>query len=81
MCTAISKGEPAPATVDAISLKDPGSGLEILEGQMVQTGTHIGRVGMTGRTTTGPHFHWGIKYGKDWIDPALVLRAMYSSRS
>ena len=60
-------------------LKDPGSGLEIWEGQRVQTGTRIGRVGMTGRTT-GPHLHWGIKYGKDWIDPALVLRAMYSSR-
>ena len=61
-------------------LKDPGSGLEIWEGQMVQTGARIGRVGMTGRTT-GPHLHWGIKYGKDWIDPALVLRAMYTPRS
>ena len=61
-------------------LNDAGSGLEIWEGQMVQTGARIGRVGMTGRTT-GPHLHWGIKYGKDWIDPALVLRAMYASRS
>ena len=61
-------------------LNDAGSGLEIWEGQMVQTGARIGRVGMTGRTT-GPHLHWGIKYGKDWIDPALVLRAMYASGS
>ena len=61
-------------------LKDPGSGVELWEGQMVQTGARIGRIGMTGRTT-GPHLHWGIKYGKDWIDPALVLRAMYTPRS
>ena len=61
-------------------LNDPGSGIEIWEGQMVQTGARIGRIGMTGRTT-GPHLHWGIKYGKDWIDPALVLRAMYTPGS
>ncbi|NEO61799.1 MAG: M23 family metallopeptidase, partial [Moorea sp. SIO4G2] len=40
----------------------------------------IGRVGMTGRTT-GPHLHWGLKYGKQYVDPAQVLRAMYKTRA
>ncbi|MDB9524852.1 M23 family metallopeptidase [Oscillatoria sp. CS-180] len=60
-------------------LVDSGGGLRIREGQAVDTGTRIGRIGMTGRTT-GPHLHWGLKYDGDWVDPALVLRAMYSSQ-
>lgn len=58
---------------------DHAGGLRIQEGQMVNTGTRIGRIGMTGRTT-GPHLHWGLKYNGNWVDPALVLRAMYSSQ-
>lgn len=58
---------------------DSAGGLRIREGQMVNTGTRIGRIGMTGRTT-GPHLHWGLKYNGNWVDPALVLRAMYSSQ-
>jgi hypothetical protein len=61
-------------------LSDPDGGLRIFQGQTVTTGMRVGRVGMTGRTT-GPHLHWGIKYGKDWIDPALVLRAMYQQQT
>jgi len=61
-------------------LSDPDGGLRIFQGQTVTTGMRVGRVGMTGRTT-GPHLHWGIKYGKDWIDPALVLRAMYQQQA
>ncbi|MEN9207336.1 MAG: M23 family metallopeptidase [Gloeomargarita sp. GMQP_bins_120] len=60
-------------------LDDPGSGLVIREGQWVATGSRIGRVGMTGRTT-GPHLHWGLQYDGRWIDPALVLRAMLSDQ-
>lgn len=60
-------------------LIDNEGGLKIREGQRVRTGTRIGRVGMTGRTT-GPHLHWGLKYEGNWVDPALVLRAMYSSQ-
>ncbi|MCS6783415.1 MAG: M23 family metallopeptidase, partial [Gloeomargarita sp. SKYG98] len=60
-------------------LDDPGSGLVIREGQWVPTGARIGRVGMTGRTT-GPHLHWGLQYDGNWIDPALILRAMYHQR-
>lgn len=60
-------------------LIDSDGNLQIREGQHIGTGSRIGRVGMTGRTT-GPHLHWGLKYQGNWVDPALVLRAMYSSQ-
>lgn len=53
--------------------------IKIYEGQMISAGARIGHVGMTGRTT-GPHLHWGLKYSRQWVDPALVLRAMYASQ-
>ena len=59
---------------------DRGGGIEIIQGQVVQAGTRIGRVGVTGRTT-GPHLHWGMKYQGSWIDPALVIKAMYDAQS
>jgi murein DD-endopeptidase MepM/ murein hydrolase activator NlpD len=58
---------------------DRDGGIQIWEGQTVVAGQRIGRVGMTGRTT-GPHLHWGLKFNGNWVDPALVLRAMYSSQ-
>jgi murein DD-endopeptidase MepM/ murein hydrolase activator NlpD len=58
---------------------DREGGVQIWEGQDVTAGTRIGRVGMTGRTT-GPHLHWGLKFNSNWVDPALVLRAMYASQ-
>jgi murein DD-endopeptidase MepM/ murein hydrolase activator NlpD len=58
---------------------DREGGLQIREGQDIASGARIGRVGMTGRTT-GPHLHWGLKYRESWVDPALVLRAMYDSQ-
>ena len=61
------------------ALVDREGGLEIREGQDLPSGARIGRVGMTGRTT-GPHLHWGMKYSGNWVDPALVLRAMYDSQ-
>jgi murein DD-endopeptidase MepM/ murein hydrolase activator NlpD len=59
---------------------DREGGLRIAEGSVVEAGERVGRVGMTGRTT-GPHLHWGLKYDNNWVDPALVLRAMYSSQA
>ncbi|NMF81963.1 M23 family metallopeptidase [Nodosilinea sp. P-1105] len=56
-------------------LVDRAGGIEIRQGQTVQSGQRIGRVGMTG-ATTGPHLHWGLKYDGAWIDPALVIKAM-----
>jgi murein DD-endopeptidase MepM/ murein hydrolase activator NlpD len=61
-------------------LIDREGGLLLWEGQQVPTGARIGRVGMSGRTT-GPHLHWGVKYADQYIDPALVLRAMYTQQS
>jgi murein DD-endopeptidase MepM/ murein hydrolase activator NlpD len=60
-------------------LIDRGGGIQIWAGQTVPAGSRIGRVGMTGRTT-GPHLHWGLKYSGQWVDPALVLRAMYAEQ-
>lgn len=57
-------------------LIDRAGGIVLWQGQTVQAGVRIGRVGMTGRTT-GPHLHWGLKYAKNYVDPALVLQAMY----
>lgn len=56
-------------------LVDPDGGIQIRQGDAVKSGKRIGRIGMTG-LTTGPHLHWGLKYQGNWIDPALVLRAM-----
>ena len=60
-------------------LIDRAGGIVIWQGQQVTAGARIGRVGMTGRTT-GPHLHWGLKYAKNYVDPALVLRAMFAQQ-
>lgn len=59
---------------------DREAGLQIWQGQTIPAGARIARVGMTGRTS-GPHLHWGLKYGGRWVDPALVLREMYAQQS
>jgi murein DD-endopeptidase MepM/ murein hydrolase activator NlpD len=61
------------------TMVDGPGGIRIREGQEIASGARIGRVGMTGRTT-GPHLHWGLKYQSSWVDPALVLQAMYESQ-
>lgn len=58
---------------------DRVAGIQIWEGQQIPTGVRIGRVGMTGRTT-GPHLHWGLKYRNNHVDPAMVLREMFSQQ-
>lgn len=65
---------------DSRYLIDREGGIQISEGQLVSAGSRIGRVGMTGRTT-GPHLHWGLKYANNYVDPALVLRAMYGQQA
>ncbi len=61
------------------SLIDRAGGIQIWEGQQIPSGFPIGRVGMSGRTT-GPHLHWGLKYANNYVDPAVVLRAMFSQQ-
>jgi murein DD-endopeptidase MepM/ murein hydrolase activator NlpD len=60
-------------------LVDRPGGIQIPEGQNVPTGYRIGRVGMTGRTT-GPHLHWGLKFSNKHVDPAVILREMFSEQ-
>lgn len=60
-------------------LIDRDGGIQIWDGQDIQAGDRIGRVGMTGRTT-GPHLHWGLKYSGNWVDPAFVISAMVVSQ-
>lgn len=58
---------------------DRAGGIKIAKGQRIPAGFRIGRIGMTGRTT-GPHLHWVLRYGKNYVDPGKVLRAMYSKQ-
>lgn len=44
----------------------------VAEGDTVQAGTPIGRVGATGRVT-GPHLHWVVRIGTTSVDPRSLL--------
>jgi murein DD-endopeptidase MepM/ murein hydrolase activator NlpD len=44
------------------------------EGQQVETGTPIARVGSTGRST-GPHLHFEVRRSETAVDPARYLNA------
>ena len=51
------------------------SELLVKEGDVVQQGQIIGRVGATGRAS-GPHLHWGMKWNNARVDPKLLLPAL-----
>lgn len=53
--------------------------VQISAGQRLRTGELIGHVGVSGRST-GPHLHWGMRHRGQWLDPAVVLRAMARAR-
>jgi murein DD-endopeptidase MepM/ murein hydrolase activator NlpD len=44
----------------------------VTEGDFVEPGQLIGRVGATGRVT-GPHLHWIVRYGTITVDPLSLL--------
>lgn len=44
----------------------------VAEGDTVEAGTPIGRVGATGRVT-GPHLHWVVRYGHTSVEPRSLL--------
>jgi murein DD-endopeptidase MepM/ murein hydrolase activator NlpD len=48
------------------------SEIDVAEGDLVEQGQVIGKVGATGRVT-GPHLHWGIRWRDMRINPASVL--------
>ena len=47
----------------------------VAEGDTVEAGAPIGRVGATGRVT-GPHLHWVVRYGHTSVDPRSLLSAV-----
>ena len=47
----------------------------VRDGQRVEQGTPIGKVGSTGRAT-GPHLHWGISLFQTRLDPSLSVPPM-----
>jgi murein DD-endopeptidase MepM/ murein hydrolase activator NlpD len=46
--------------------------LLVAQGDVVKQGQRLGRIGMTGRAS-GPHLHWGMKWGDARIDPLRLL--------
>ncbi len=47
--------------------------IDVAEGQMVEQGQVIGKVGATGRVT-GAHLHWGVRWRDKRINPSSLLR-------
>jgi murein DD-endopeptidase MepM/ murein hydrolase activator NlpD len=45
---------------------------EVSEGQAVQKGEELGKVGATG-FVTGPHLHWEVRVGQEPVDPNHVV--------
>jgi murein DD-endopeptidase MepM/ murein hydrolase activator NlpD len=50
------------------------SGVGVREGQAIEVGTVIGRIGSTGRAT-GPHLHYEVRIDDEPVDPSRFLRA------
>lgn len=66
-------------TRQGLVMIDRDGGIRLRQGQHVETGVPIGRVGMTGRTV-GPHLHWELKHAGELVNPALVLEKMYQQQ-
>lgn len=51
------------------------SRIDVSEGERVQRGERIAAIGSSGRAT-GPHLHWGMKWGSERIDPRFLAGPM-----
>jgi len=49
--------------------------LKVATGDKVTQGQVIGTIGTTGRST-GPHLHWGLNWGQEYLDPATIVGPM-----
>jgi len=50
------------------------SSIAVQDGQTVDAGTVLGRIGSSGRAT-GPHLHYEVRVDDEAVDPARFLRA------
>jgi murein DD-endopeptidase MepM/ murein hydrolase activator NlpD len=55
-----------------VSLLAHLSAMDVREGDVIDAGQVIGRVGATGRVT-GPHLHWGVTVAGSRVDPLSIL--------
>ena len=60
--TAVMHLQADPTTKECI-------GVQVQQGQQVETGQLIGLVGNTGLRTTGSHLHWEVLVGGVQVDP------------
>ena len=51
------------------------SKIDVKVGDMVETGTVLGKVGATGRVT-GPHLHWGLSVEKARVNPMQLVKLL-----
>lgn len=51
------------------------SRIDVAEGDHVRRGQRIAAIGSSGRAT-GPHLHWGMKWGDERIDPRFLAGPM-----
>jgi murein DD-endopeptidase MepM/ murein hydrolase activator NlpD len=49
--------------------------IDVQEGQRVEQGTLLGKVGATGRVT-GPHLHWAVRLHGARVDPLSLLEVL-----